>query len=102
MLDSVIHKHVDALDEIETDMSKELDILFNQIDIELLVANTSGVLEQFTNDVKSLLIDRYAPRAVEEGVKFAQVVEKLKRDIVIEDTDNPHLNKGEIVDKGPD
>lgn len=93
LLDEKIHKHVDEMDLIEEKINKEIDRVYNAIDIDLLIDNPSEFLLGLAAELEDVILDDFAPEAINLGIKFAQEVKKAREDIVIADTNNPNLNK---------
>lgn len=97
MLDKVIHAHLDKMDVLEDDLSKSIEKTVSSIDIDLLYESPSEYLKEIVAQLKDLIIEEYAPRALDLGSEFAKTVDDLERDIIVERDKDPNINK-EIVD----
>jgi hypothetical protein len=97
MLDNILHKHLDAIDSIKEEAYKDVDAVFNTIDIKSLIKNTDKELNDVIVIIRKLLLDRYIPSAMEEGVKLSNDINN-DEEIIIQDSTNPNLNKEAIND----
>jgi hypothetical protein len=102
MLDKVVRAHLDQMDALEDDIKKDIDDIFKTIDIDALLSDPHLEVMTIVEAVKHLLIERYIKRAIEQGKDFSKKVEKLKRDIVIQDSNDPKLNEAMANDKSRD
>lgn len=102
MLDKIINKHIDKQEVIENRAEKDIDTLLSALDINAILADPLEALLAVVEELKSLVIEDYAIEAVKNGKEFSDIVTKLKKsgkDIVIEDSDDPNLNKDLNNDK---
>lgn len=93
MLDKIINDHVDKQDKLEEGLEKDIQSLINGLKINELMATPLDTLITAVEAVKAQLIDKYAPQAVKNGKEFADTIKGLKRDIVVEDTNDPKLSE---------
>jgi len=91
-LDKVVIKHLDVMEALEERLDKEIDGLYKKLNIDELIENPEGALIDFSAQVKDLLEYRYFPEAAEEGIGFAQKVEK-DGSIEVPKSKDPKLNE---------
>lgn len=97
MLDRVIHKHLDRMDAIEDSLKEEIERIINSINVDLILKNPDAELMMIIAMIKRTLLDDFIPLALEEGVKLSQDIKK-DGEIVVEDSNNPNLNK-DLIEK---
>lgn len=102
MLDKVIHKHIDSMDILEQGLSEDIDKLIASIDISTLIDNVDTSIEEIVVAIESLIQDKYAHVAIDNGILFAREVESLKRDIKVQDSNDGTLNEDQFDDKSGD
>lgn len=93
MLDPVIKKHIQEQDKVEEALRADIDKLMEQIDIDQAIENPKETFFGIAEQVEILISDRYSLDALENGIKFARTVEKMRRNLVIQDTDDADINK---------
>lgn len=93
MLDPIIRKHIQEQDKIEEALRADIDKLFESLDIDNVLANPRETFFGIAEQVEILISDRYSLDALENGIKFAKTAEKMKRDLVIQDTEDSDINK---------
>lgn len=99
MLDKTIISHIDVMDGIETEMQADIDKIMSKIDVDVLIESPEKELTEFMDLVKGIILSKYTEQALAEGVKVAKLVEKFRKqdkEIVIPDSENPHLNKEKV------
>jgi hypothetical protein len=99
MLDKIIHKHLDAMDEIERDIDEAIDEVFDSIDIKILISDPEQYLDEVVSTVKQMIEENYLERAVKLGDKLYEDVTK-KEEIVVDDSTNPRKNEALDGNKG--
>lgn len=97
MLDKVIHKHIDNMDRIEDTFNKELDKIYNALDIDDILNNPESVLIDFVNYVGGRIEEVYSYQAVKEGLRLSDTLKRLNRDVVIVDTDDQNINEDVVT-----
>ena len=97
-LDKLIHNHIDKMDELEEDVKDDIDKIYEGLDIERILNDPEGEMLTTAEQIKKLIIDNYTPKAIENGFDVAEKIDKLRRDIVIQDTDDPKINKEQFND----
>lgn len=102
MLDKLIHKHLDDMDEIEKNMNDDIETIISSVDIDMLIDNPDEVMSIVSDSIEQLIDEKYAPLSIDNGIMFAKKVESLKRDIKVQDSNDPTLNEGQVNDKRPD
>lgn len=93
MLDKIINEHVDKQDAIEEKAAKDIDQIIDSIKIDALIADPQAVLGQIVEAVSNQVKEAYWPEAVQNGIEIGKTINGLKRDIKIQKTSDPHLNK---------
>lgn len=91
MLDKIIHKHLDSMEDIEADVEKDLGQVYNAVDVDALMEDPEAELLAVAQGIAELLEEKYFERVINEGINFAQDIEEAKK-ISVPDTDNPTLN----------
>ena len=84
------------MEEIEADLSKELDKIISGIDIDTAIDAPEVEMMLVARKIEDLLIEKYFQKAIEQGVHFAKEVRKSK-EIIIADSTNPTLNEGIVT-----
>ena len=97
-LDKIILDHVEDIEKIEDKLSKDIDNLIDNIDIEAVIDNPSESLDAFSVGLVNLVQDKYYPQVGDKGIEFAKAVRK-DGDIDVVLTDDPKLNK-DLLDRG--
>jgi len=92
LLDSVINKHLDVMDELKTGIEKDINDLMTDIDIDIVIDNPEEAMLAVVEIFQEVLLDKYAKTAVEEGIKLSKAIKK-DGEIVVADTDNTKLNE---------
>ncbi len=102
MLDQIIHKHIDALEDIEERMFVNIDSLIDNINIDELIDSPTDTILGISSVVKDLIEDIYSAEAMKLGFELAdQINESIKENDLIEvtDSDDPNINKDLLDDK---
>ena len=92
MLDKVIHKHLDVMDEIEESMHKDIKKIIDGIDIKLIMNNPYNEMINIVYMIKKKLLDDHIPKAIQAGFKFSKDIKK-DGEIVVTQSNNPTLNE---------
>lgn len=102
MLDKLIHKHLDEMADIEDAVAEDIEKAIRKIDIAELMKDPKSELETIVQIIEEMLMEKYFPRVIKEGVAFSAEVRKSK-EIIVSDTNNPKLNEKVVIgDKLPD
>jgi len=96
MLDKVIHKHLDKMDEMKSEIIKQVDDAVDNTDIQELMQDPEAYMLAFAEMIKTDIIDPMAERAVKLGEAVAKAIDK-KDEIIIDNSDNPDINR-DILD----
>lgn len=91
MLDSVLKQHLDEQEKIETAIDEDFEQLMNGISIDDLISEPQEVLMRLVEDYKQILLEKYYPDAVKNGLELAEEIEK-DGDIKIPKSKDPNLN----------
>lgn len=100
-MDKLINKHIDTLEELESELDIIVEDAIASIDIEALVKNPTAELERVVEEVKEVFLKEYAPQAVEAGIDFAKKIQERieqDKDIIVDKSKDPNLNKDENKD----
>lgn len=91
VLDSVLKQHLDEQEKIETAIDEDFEQLMNGISIDDLISEPQEVLMRLVEDYKQILLEKYYPDAVKNGLELAEEIEK-DGDIKIPKSKDPNLN----------
>lgn len=91
VIDSVLKKHLDEQEKIETAIDEDFEQLMNGISIDDLISEPQEVLMRLVEDYKQILLEKYYPDAVKNGLELAEEIEK-DGDIKIPKSKDPNLN----------
>ena len=97
-LDKVILDHVEDIESIEDEVADMIDKMIDKIDIDAVIADPHGSLNEFSNVVFGILTDKYYPMIADKGIEFAQSVQK-DGDVQVSISKDPKLNE-ELLDRG--
>lgn len=92
MLDPVIHKHHDKIDEIQNSVKEEIDNILKEIDIDEVINDPQGSMEVIVEVIKEKILGDYMPDAVDAGIEFAREIAKAKA-IKVDDSKDPQKNE---------
>ena len=95
MLDKTINGHLDKMEILEERLTKDIDAILKEIDIKKIINNPKAALLEITDGIREMITIEYAPLALEEGARFAQVIKTLIEkgdDITIQKTKDANLN----------
>jgi hypothetical protein len=92
MLDQIIHKHLNKIDEIKLGVEKDIDSLIKEIDIDDVIENPEEILIYIVDILQELLLDKYAEDAVKSGIELSKAIAK-DGEIVVDESKDPNLNK---------
>lgn len=101
MLNRILHRHLDKTDVLNEQVDKDIDKLIQSIDIESVMITPQATIFEIVQELEELLIEKYGPQAVENGLKLALVIKRMQRenkDIIIQDTDDPNINQDLLED----
>ena len=96
MLDIIIRKHVDKMEDIEVEAKSDIEKILKAVTIDEFVDNTENVMSDIVHDIKALITEKYSEKAVREGLAFsAKINDLIKKDkeIKVPDTENPTCRK---------
>ena len=97
-LDKVILNHIDEMNEIEEKLINEIDFLFKNIDIELIIESPEKGIESFINRVKTIIIDNHFDKSAMNGLKFAEAIKKDGM-VEVQKTKDADINKKQVNKK---
>jgi len=102
MLDKVMIKHLDGMNEIETEIESALDRLFKDINIDAILDSPQEAMLAVTEIFKEMMVDKVIPLSVKEGQDLAEYIKRLRKGekIEIPDSNDPNLNKENADDIG--
>ena len=95
-MDKIINANVDKLEALENDFNADLQELIGDLNIKAIIDNPETVMLQLKEDIKELYLEKYADRAVELGIIFAELIQKkidTDKTIKVDDSNNPNLNE---------
>jgi len=97
-MDKIINTHLDKIEELENEFNIDLEKLIGDLNIKVVIDNPEAEMLQLKEDIKELYLNKYADRAVELGISFAELIQKkidADKIIKVDDSENPNLNKDE-------
>ena len=97
MLDKLLHRHIDKMDELEASVIADIDKAMAAIDIRLLIADPHSVMMDTVEMIRHQILTKYAKEATRAGFDLARDIEELDRNILIDPSKDPEKNK-DIVD----
>jgi len=95
-MDKIINASIDKLEELEKEFSIDLKELIGELNIKAIIDNPESAMLQLKEDIKELYLEKYADRAVELGINFAELIQKkidADKIIKVDDSNNPNLNE---------
>lgn len=92
MLSTILHKHLDGMDQIEADVKAEADKIIAAIDRQKLISDPRAALMEVAEEVAKVLEAKYIPIASKDGFALARQIEK--KDVVIDPSKDPNKNEG--------
>lgn len=78
MLSASLHKHLDAMDEIEIEMQAEIDLVMSSIDKKQLINDPTGVMNETAEMIKKILEEKYIPMAAKLGFSLNDTLKSLE------------------------
>ncbi len=99
MLPTAIHKHVDVMEDMQDEMSKKIDSVFNRLNIDNIVNDIEGGTNKIIEELRKVVIGEFTHQAIDEGLAFARVVEGHRGKFDIQDATKPEdarVNKDEF------
>lgn len=96
MLSSLLHKHIDRMDEIEAQLQADIDEIMAKIDPAALVQDTDKELSNVIDAIGQLINEKYIPLASQIGFELAEVLEKLianEKTMPVDGAKDPDKNK---------
>jgi len=105
MLDKSLHLHLDLMDSIEADIDKEIEKIYNALDIDEIIADPEGEMLIAVQAVKDMIEEKFVKRAVEAGMDLAKIIQdhiKENKDFKISASKDPKLNEDLLDDKSND
>jgi len=92
LLDSIIHKHLDVLDEAKAEIEKDIDELIVSIDIDAIIDDPQGVMEYAAELLQQIFIEKYSQTAIQAGLKLAKDIQEADN-IEVPKSKDPKLNQ---------
>lgn len=90
------------MEVLENQLDDFIEKEYKKLDIDSIIEDPEGALREFTDKVRDEIERKYSVEAMALGFAFSdQVKESIKKGnkIEVEDSDDPNLNEGEIVNK---
>jgi hypothetical protein len=87
------------MDELENKVDADIEAIINGIDIDAIVDNPIAELQIVAKTILDLMLEDYAPESIKLGIDFAQEIKKHKK-IMVQDSNDPNLNKDTSDDNG--
>lgn len=94
MLDKLIHKHLDAMEEIESEVEADVLKVYSAVNVDALLEDPEGEMLALAQGIAEMLEEKYFERIINQGIEFAKAVEEATK-ISVPDTTNPTLNAEE-------
>lgn len=102
MLDKIIHKHIDRIDEIQEAIDKEIERVYKGLNIDEIIKGPTTAIYEAMTIIKTIIIERYAKEAINSGLELAEVIKRLMaqdKEIKVSKSKDPKLNE-DINDNG--
>lgn len=96
LLDQVIHKHLDKMDELINSIDEEIDMAVKDINIDFVISDPQEALKSLNIWIYEEIIMPKMEKALKLGKQFAKDV-KSDGEVIIQDTNNESINK-EVLD----
>lgn len=90
MLSAILHKHIDAMDELEMQAQDDIDKAIAAIDIKALMADPQATMLETVKLIENVLVTKYGPQAMKNGVDLTKAIKK--HSIEVDPTKDPNLN----------
>ena len=95
-MDKVINNHIDKIEALQDEFMADLDSIIKDIDSAEIIDNAEFTMSIVKDDILELFKEKYALRAAELGINFAEMIQKkIESDnkLKIDDSKNPNENK---------
>lgn len=76
LLDEILHKHLDVLDEAKAEMEKDIDEFVASIDIDAIIDDPQGVMEYAAELLQQIFVEKYSQIAIQAGLKLAKDIQE--------------------------
>lgn len=100
MLAKELHNHLDKMEEIEVELLADIDKIIGLIDVDDVIADPKKAMEEVVEEIKEILLEKYAPMATRNGFDLARLLKKMieqDREMKIDASKDGNKNK-ELVD----
>lgn len=94
-MDRIINKHIDTIEELESQLERIIEQEVSQIDIDAIIVNSQAELARVAENIKRVFLDEYADKAVELGFDFGRKIKErigLDKTLKVDDSNDPKLN----------
>ena len=92
-LDKVIKDHVLVIEELKVGVESDIDKMYELLDIDAIIAAPKVALGEFAEATETLILNKYAKPAADEGQEFGQ---ELETEVIeFNKTKDPNLNEYE-------
>ena len=95
-MDKVINNHIDKIEALQDEFMADLDSIIKDIDIAEIIDNAEFTMSIVKDDILELFKEKYALRAAELGINFAEMIQKkIESDqkIEVDKSKDPTLNQ---------
>jgi hypothetical protein len=74
-MDKVINSHIDKVEALHEEFNADLDSLMGDIKIKEVIKDAQSVMAGIASDILELFKEKYALRAAELGIQFAEMIQ---------------------------
>lgn len=92
MLSTLLHSHIDSIEEIEKKAQADIDKIIAAIDVKELMKDPRGVMAEVSLKIKQVLEDKHLAEASKLGLHLADKIEGLKKPIKVDPSKDPTKN----------
>jgi hypothetical protein len=91
MLDKIIHKHLDQMDEIQNKIDADISLIMENIDIDAVIENPHDALSKVADTLSDLIEEEYLEESIKQGIEFSKEIARAKK-ITVSDSSDPKEN----------
>lgn len=94
MLDALVQKHLDELDNLNADIDEAIDKAIQDINIDSLMTDPTFYMSEFSAYVRDEIILPRVEAAVRIGERFSEKVKN--KDVTVDPSKNPTKNNDKL------
>ena len=96
MLDKKLHSHIDEMDILEQKAQEQMDKLISSIDIDEVIDDPHGAMQDLIEEAKNILINSFIEDAAKNGFDLASLLNRYDsqgKEILIDPSKDPKENE---------